>query len=517
MHRTSGIVLHPTSLPGAFGIGDLGPAALRFVDFLAAAGQGLWQMLPLGPTGYRDSPYQCTSAFAGNPLLISPECLLAEGWIDDADLAHAPFPVEQVDFGAVRRFKRMLLLRAFDGFGTRAQAADLAEYAAFCSQNKSWLDDYALYAAIKGTQEGRSWTDWPKSLALREPGALADWMAANQHAIDLERFGQFLFFRQWQALRTYANERGVQLIGDIPIFVAHDSAEVWTHRDWYQLDESGHPTVIAGVPPDYFSATGQRWGNPLYRWDLLAEDGYGFWVRRLRQALELVDIVRIDHFRGFAGYWEVPASEATAINGRWMPGPGMDLFRALRAALGEELPLIAEDLGLITDDVIALRDGLKLPGMAILQFGFEDDSEGFAESLFLPHNHRKRLAVYTGTHDNDTVLGWWESLTPALRAKTLRYLRSDGREINWEFLTTALASVADMALFPLQDLLGLGKTARMNLPGSAEGNWLWRCTEAQLGSADAERLAAVSALYGRQANTVTVSERWNQSASGQSG
>jgi 4-alpha-glucanotransferase len=502
MHRTSGILLHPTSLPGAFGIGDLGPTALRFVDFLAAAGQGLWQMLPLGPTGYRDSPYQCTSAFAGNPLLISPECLLEDGWIDDADLAHAPFPEDQVDFGAVHSFKRDLLLRAFDGFGARAQAAKLAEYASFCSLHRAWLDDYALYAAIKGTQQGRSWTDWPKPLALREPDALSDWTAANQRVIDLERFGQFLFFRQWQVLRTHANAKGVHLIGDIPIFVAHDSAEVWTHREWFQLDESGHPTVIAGVPPDYFSATGQRWGNPLYRWDVLAEEGYGFWVQRLRQALELVDIVRIDHFRGFSGYWQVPASEATAINGRWMPGPGMDLFRALRVALGEELPLIAEDLGLITDDVIALRDSLKLPGMAILQFGFEDDSEGFAESSFLPHNHRKRLAVYTGTHDNDTLLGWWESLKPALREKTLRYLRSDGREIQWDFIATALASVADLALFPLQDLLGLGKTARMNLPGSPEGNWLWRCTEDQLVGADTERLAALSALYGRQVNPV---------------
>jgi 4-alpha-glucanotransferase len=500
MHRTSGILLHPTSLPGAFGIGDLGPTAHRFVDFLAAAGQGLWQMLPLGPTGYRDSPYQCTSAFAGNPLLISPELLRAAGWVEDADLEQAPFPTDQVDFSSVHAFKRELLSRAFDGFGARARPDELADYAAFCSLHRDWLDDYALYAAIKGTQQGRSWTDWPKPLALREPKALTQWMAANQRAIDLERFCQFLFLRQWQALRTHANTQGVHLIGDIPIFVAHDSAEVWTHRDWFQLDENGHPTVIAGVPPDYFSATGQRWGNPLYRWDVLAEDGYRFWVQRLRQALQLVDIVRIDHFRGFCGYWEVPASEETAINGRWIPGPGMDLFHALGAALGGDLPLIAEDLGLITDDVIALRDRLELPGMAILQFGFESDSEDFADSSFLPHNHRARLAVYTGTHDNDTLLGWWEDLSPALRKQTLHYLRSDGREIQWDFIATALASVADLALFPMQDLLGLGKTARMNRPGSPDGNWLWRCTESQLGNADAERLAALSALYGRRTN-----------------
>jgi 4-alpha-glucanotransferase len=502
MHRTSGILLHPTSLPGPYGIGDLGPAAHRFVDFLTAAGQGLWQMLPLGPTGYQDSPYQCTSAFAGNPLLVSPELLRDAGWVDAADLAHPEFPRGQVDFGAVHAFKRRLMLRAFDGFRARASTAERAEYEGFCNEQRQWLDDYALYAAIKEQQQDRPWTDWPEPLALRDTDALARWADANQRAVELQRFCQFAFMRQWRAVRAYANAHGVRLIGDIPIFVAHDSAEVWTHRDWFQLDEAGQPTVIAGVPPDYFSATGQRWGNPLYRWDVLAADGYRFWVERLRQSLALVDLVRIDHFRGFAGYWEVPASERTAVNGRWRPGPGMDLFRALRAVLGDDLPLIAEDLGFITEDVSALRDGLDLPGMAILQFAFEDESGGFAESAFLPYNHRRRLAVYTGTHDNDTVLGWWDGLSQKLRDKVLRYLRSDGREINWDFIATALASVAELALFPLQDVIGLGTDARMNRPGSGEGNWLWRCTEDQLAPDVAERLADLSALYGRHPHPV---------------
>ncbi|MCG6943279.1 MAG: 4-alpha-glucanotransferase [Thiohalocapsa sp.] len=501
MHRTSGILLHPTSLPAPDGAGDLGPAAYRFVDFLAAAGQGLWQMLPLGPTGYQDSPYQCTSAFAGNPLLVSLDLLREDGWLDAADTApdrSATFPRERVDFAAVHAHKRRLLLRAFRRFETHADADARNEYNQFCLEHAAWLDDYALYAAIKLAQHDRPWIDWPQPLALRDADALADWHAANHRAVEFERFCQFLFFRQWHALRARAHARGIRLIGDIPIFVAHDSAEVWTHRNWFRLDASGRPTVIAGVPPDYFSATGQRWGNPLYRWDALAADGYAFWVRRLRLALELLDCVRIDHFRGFAGYWEVPADEPTAINGRWVPGPGMALFRALRDALGDTLPLIAEDLGVITEDVIALRDALELPGMAILQMAFEDASAGFGEVSFLPHNHHRRLVVYTGTHDNDTLLGWWSGLAPPLRDTALRYLRSDGREIHWDFIATALASVADLALLPLQDLLGLGTEARMNRPGSAGGNWQWRCTEAQLDGADAARLADLSALYGRR-------------------
>lgn len=504
MHRTSGILLHPTSLPGPHGIGDLGSAAYAFVDFLAEAGQGLWQVLPLGPTGYHDSPYQCTSAFAGNPLLISPELLVRDGWIDAADAAPPDFGVAaaaagRVDFGAVHRHKRALLKRASAVFHADADAADRADYLRFCEAHAGWLEDFALYAAIKEAQGFRPWTDWPAPLALRDPDALARWAQDHRADIEVQRFCQFVFLRQWHALRRYANARGVHLIGDIPIFVAHDSAEVWTHPEWFYLDEAGRPTVIAGVPPDYFSTTGQRWGNPLYRWDVLAADGYRFWVERLRQALELVDLVRIDHFRGFAGYWEVPASEPTALNGRWVPGPGMDLFDVLFRALGERvdagLPLIAEDLGVITDDVIALRDALGLPGMAILQMAFEDES--FGEPRFLPHNHRARMAVYTGTHDNDTLVGWWATLRPELRETALAYLRGDGREINWDFIATALASVADLALFPVQDVLGLGSEARMNRPGSPGGNWAWRLLDGQLTGGVAERLAALSVLYQR--------------------
>jgi 4-alpha-glucanotransferase len=505
MHRTSGILLHPTSLPGPYGIGDLGPAAYGFVDFLAEAGQGLWQMLPLGPTGYHDSPYQCTSAFAGNPLLISPELMRDAGWIEPAEavppeLAVAP---ERVDFGAVHRHKRALLRQASARFHADADATQRAEYVRFCEANAGWLEDFALYAAIKGDSDFRGWTDWPEPLALREPDALARWADAHRAEIELQRFCQFAFRHQWRALRAYAHARGVRLIGDIPIFVAHDSAEVWTHREWFWLDSKGRSTVIAGVPPDYFSATGQRWGNPLYRWDALAADGYRFWVERLRQTLDLVDLVRIDHFRGFAAYWEVPAQEATALNGHWVPGPGMDLFRVLFDGLGdrvgEHLPLIAEDLGVITDDVIALRDALALPGMAILQMAFEDAAEsgGFAEERFLPHNHRRCMAAYTGTHDNDTLAGWWSGLKPRLREKALAYLRSDGREIHWDFIATALASVADLAVFPVQDALGLGSDARMNRPGSASGNWAWRLVDGQLTPDLAGRIAALSALYGR--------------------
>ncbi|MBK1720291.1 4-alpha-glucanotransferase [Thiocystis violacea] len=497
MHRTSGILLHPTSLPGPFGIGDLGPSARRFVDFLASAGQGLWQMLPLGPTGYRESPYQCTSSFAANPLLISPERLLEAGWLRESDLEPPPFSADRVDFGAVEPWKTALLARAMAGFEAHADDADRAHYAHYCETHRFWLDDYALYHALKTHHDLRPWTDWEPELAQRDPGALAEWSERYRSEIDLQRFIQYLFYRQWFDLRAYAGSRGVRLIGDMPIFVAHDSSEVWTHPEWFDLDEHGHPRVIAGVPPDYFSDTGQRWGNPLYRWSALADDGYSFWVERLRRVLEMVDLVRIDHFRGFAAYWEIPASEATAINGHWVPGPGMDLFRALRAALGEDLPLIAEDLGVITEDVEALRDALELPGMAVLQFGFEDLADGFGRSAFLPHNHRERLAVYTGTHDNNTLLGWWEGRDEAMRRHALTYLNSDGREVNWDFIRAALASVASLAVFPMQDVLGLGAEACMNRPGTAEGNWLWRYREEMLDEGAASRLRELTRLHGR--------------------
>jgi 4-alpha-glucanotransferase len=497
MHRTSGILLHPTSLPGPFGIGDLGPSARRFVDFLADAGQGLWQMLPLGPTGYRDSPYQCTSAFAGNPLIISPQLLLEAGWIQVADLDPPEFPLDQVDFGAVSRWKHDLMQCAMNGFKASATTAERDEFTLFCETHRVWLDDFVFYHALKVHHELRPWTDWAPEFALRDPEALANWSESNQDELEFQRFIQFVFFRQWSELRAYAKARGVHLIGDIPIFVAHDSSEVWTHPEWFELDATGHPTVIAGVPPDYFSSTGQRWGNPLYRWQVLAADGYAFWIERLRRVLELVDLVRIDHFRGFAAYWEIPATEETAINGRWVPGPGMALFRALRAALGDDLPLIAEDLGIITEDVEALRDDLQLPGMAILQFGFEGIEGDFGRSAFLPHNHRRRLAVYTGTHDNNSLLGWWADRDEATRRKARVYLNSNGDALNWDFIRAALSSVASLALFPMQDVLGLGSEACMNRPGTANGNWMWRYREEMLSAQAAERLRELTRLYGR--------------------
>ncbi|MBK1721927.1 4-alpha-glucanotransferase [Thiocystis violacea] len=497
MHRSSGILLHPTSLPGPLGIGDLGPSARRFVDFLAAAGQGLWQMLPLGPTGYRDSPYQCTSSFAANPLLISLELLRDLGWLADADLVAPDFPQDWVDFGAVAPWKYERLARAMAGFDAQAGEAERAAFAEFCETHGFWLDDYALYFALKTHHDLRPWTDWAPELAQRDPRALVEWSQGHQEELRLQRFIQFVFYRQWADLRAYARSRGVRLIGDMPIFVAHDSSEVWTHPEWFDLDAQGCPRSIAGVPPDYFSSTGQRWGNPLYLWSKLAEDGYSFWVERLRRILEMVDVVRIDHFRGFAAYWEIPATEETAINGHWVPGPGMALFEALRAALGDDLPLIAEDLGVITEDVEALRDALKLPGMAVLQFGFEDLEDGFGRSAFLPHNHRQRLAVYTGTHDNNTSLGWWEARQEDLRRNIGLYLNSDTSEIHWDFIRAALGSSAAMALFPMQDLLGLGADACMNRPGTQEGNWVWRYRADMLEESAAERLHAMSRLYGR--------------------
>lgn len=501
MHRTSGILLHPTSLPGPFGIGDLGPAAYRFVDFLAAAGQGLWQVLPLGPTGYRDSPYQCTSAIAGNPLLISPESLLAAGWVDAADLEHPDFPAGQVDFGAVHAWKRTLLDRAHQGFLARADQSQRDAYARFQEAHRDWLPDYALFSALKTVHQDRPWTEWPTPLAMRERKALTAWKRSqkNKALIDRECLVQFLFFSQWEALRDYAHARGVHLVGDMPIFVAHDSAEVWTHRDWFLLEPNGQPTFIAGVPPDYFSPTGQRWGNPLYDWPALAADGYGFWVQRLRCLLAVTDLIRVDHFRGFAAYWEVPGTAETAVDGRWVPGPGMDLFTALRGALGADLPLIAEDLGVITPDVEALRDGLELPGMAILQFAFGDiEDGGFGDSHFLPHNHHPRLAVYTGTHDNNTICGWWSEQGEATRGLIGRYFNANDEPIQWTMIRATLASVARLALCPMQDVLGLGAEATMNRPGTAEGNWVWRYRQEDLAPTAAGRLRELSRLYGRR-------------------
>ncbi len=470
--RASGVLLHPTSLPDSPGIGDLGPAAYRFVDFLAAAGQRYWQVLPLGPTGYGDSPYQCFSAFAGNPLLVSPDRLAEEELLASEHLADIPaFDPRRVDFGRVIPWKRALLRASFDHFQRGAAPQLRDEFDRFCREEAGWLEDFALFMALKDEHGGAPWWEWDRPLRMRQPEAIREAVGRLADAMSFYRYQQWLFSRQWRALKAYANERGVRIIGDIPIFVAHDSADAWANPHLFHFDEEAHPTVVAGVPPDYFSATGQLWGNPLYRWDVMREDGYAWWIERFRAIFRLVDVARVDHFRGFEAYWEVPAGEDTAVNGRWVKGPGADFFETVLAALGE-LPIIAEDLGFITPEVTALRDRFDFPGMKVLQFAFGTD--GF--DPYLPHNYPRNCVVYTGTHDNDTTVGWFRrSSTPEERDLALRYLRSDGSDIAWDMMHLAWTSVADTAVAPMQDLLRLDSDARMNLPGSFGGNWQWRC------------------------------------------
>jgi 4-alpha-glucanotransferase len=494
--RSAGILLHPTSLPGPHGMGDLGPAAHAWVDALARARQGFWQVLPLGPTGYGDSPYQCFSAFAGNAALVSPEVLVREGLLRESDALPPGFPAERVDFERVIPFKTSLLGRAWERFQAGAAPALGPPFEDFCQAEAAWLDDFALFMALKEAHGGLAWTGWDPALAAREPGPLARARERLQGAIGRHRFGQFLFFRQWHALAERAHARGVGIVGDAPIFVAHDSADLWAHRELFRLDARGLPEVVAGVPPDYFSATGQLWGNPLYDWEALSRAGYRWWIDRLRGTLRLVDLVRLDHFIGFERYWEVPAGSATAQGGRWMPGPGAALLDAVRSALGG-LPVIAEDLGLVTPEVEALRLRYRLPGMRVLQFAFA----GAVEARFLPHRYDRNTVVYTGTHDNDTTRGWFASMTPPERRMLDRYLGREVREedASWELVRLAWASVADLAVAPLQDLLSLGGEARMNLPGSATGNWRWRLLPGQLADATLDRLAELTATYGREA------------------
>jgi 4-alpha-glucanotransferase len=504
--RSAGILLHPTSLPGRFGIGDLGAEAYRFADFLARAGQRIWQVLPLGPTGYGDSPYQCFSAFAGNPLLIGLEKLVEEGALSPKELDNAPsFPAREVDYGWLLKFKLPLLRKAAENFQAGAGAAEREQYEAFCRLNAAWLDNYTLFTTLKDAHGGEAvWNRWERDIATRQPRAIGDWEAKLADEIQAGRYWQYQFFKQWAALKQYCHRLGIRLMGDIPIFVAHDSADVWAQPELFYLDGDGSPTVQAGVPPDYFSATGQLWGNPLYRWDVMAQSGYSWWIDRFRATLGLVDIIRLDHFRGFEAYWEVPGGDRTAMHGRWVKAPGHALFQAVQKALGE-LPIVAETLGVITPEVEALRDRFGFPGMAILQFAFGADPQA---PEFMPHNYPWHLVVYTGTHDNDTTLGWWASTglrdstrTPEQvqkeKAFALTYLGADGREMNWVLIRTVLASVADIAVVPLQDVLGLGSEARMNLPGRPSGNWRWRFTADMLTPAMQERLAELTRIYDR--------------------
>jgi 4-alpha-glucanotransferase len=493
LSRSAGILLHPTSLPGPWGIGCAGEVARRFVDFLAEAGQSLWQILPLGPTGYGDSPYACFSAFAGNAYLLDLERLAAEGDLERGDLDDATaFPGDRVDFGAIFAHRTGVLPCAAARFRENASGERRDAFDRFCSENTDWLDDYALFRALKDVHGGAVWTAWPRPLAERQPDALAEARRELDEAVFARQYAQFQFHRQWDELKAYANERGVRIIGDIPIFVAFDSADVWAHSELFHLDEGLQPTVVAGVPPDYFSETGQLWGNPLYRWGVMAERGYAWWVARMRHTLRTVDVVRLDHFRGFAAYWEIPASEPTAVNGRWVEGPGDAVFEAMRRDLGD-LPVIAEDLGIITPDVVALRDGLGLPGMLVLQFAFGGD----VANAYLPHNHVTNAVVYTGTHDNDTTVGWYASREGEELAYVDRYLGPVGEPVERALIRAAYRSVADVAIVPLQDVLGLGTEARMNEPGSFGTNWGWRFEAGALTSEHAEALADLAATYGR--------------------
>lgn len=493
--RASGILLHPTSLPGRYGIGDLGDWAYRFVDYLVDAGQTYWQILPLGHTSYGDSPYQTLSTFAGNPLLISLDKLVTETWLTPEDVAEVPeFPAHAVDFGHVINYHKEMLNKAAHHFISDAAKVQKDAFDQWCADHHTWLDDYALFIALKEHWDGRPWVEWSKEQALRDPAALAEAREKFATEITEQKFIQWIFFRQWTELKTYANGRGVKFIGDIPIFVAHDSSDVWANPELFYLDEDGNPTVIAGVPPDYFSETGQRWGNPLYRWDIMEEDGYSWWIRRIRSSLHFVDLIRVDHFRGFEAYWEVPASEPTAVIGRWVPGPGLKFLRTVEAALSN-LPIIAEDLGVITPGVVELRDTFNLPGMKVLQFAWGNMDEA---SGFLPHAHVPNAIVYTGTHDNNTTLGWWwTEANDHIRNHLREYIGHEAHDPQWELIRLSMMSVAHTAIIPLQDIIGLGADARMNTPGIPAGNWSWRFLPDQLDPGLRERLRWFTRLYAR--------------------
>jgi 4-alpha-glucanotransferase len=496
--RRSGVLMHPTSFPGRFGIGDLGGAAYRFIDFLVSAGQYYWQVLPLSPTGYADSPYQGLSAFAGNPLLISPDKLLEAGYLTEADLTDVPgYPTERVDFGSVIPYKKTLLRKAFERFCTHASASQRKSFKRFSDEQSFWLEDFALFMALKEKNELRPWYEWELSIARHEPDAVAHWRALLADQIEYQKYQQWQFFEQWFALKRYANDSGIHIIGDIPIFVSGDSADVWANLHLFYFNKNLKPQVVAGVPPDYFSSTGQLWGNPLYRWEYMSKDGYAWWISRFRQALKLLDLARIDHFRGFYNYWEVPGGETTAVKGRWVKGPGADLFRSVTKELGD-VAVIAEDLGDFTPEsragVSALQEEFQFPGMKVLQFAFADG----AEDPFLPHNFPKDCVVYTGTHDNDTCVGWYQNASEYERDHIRRYLAVSGEDIAWDLIRLGWASVATTAITTAQDLLNRGADARMNTPGTCGApNWCWRAQEGELNEFVASRLRGLTELYGR--------------------
>ncbi|MGB7600530.1 MAG: 4-alpha-glucanotransferase [Candidatus Sulfotelmatobacter sp.] len=504
--RSSGILLHVTSLPGGQGIGDLGASAYEFVDFLAQSRQKVWQVLPLGPTGYGDSPYQLFSAFAGNPLLIDLQALQEQGLLSAPDLAAASaLPNDHVEYGAVIDVKQRLIGQAARIFLADGSQAGRAAFDSFCIENAGWLDDYSLFMACKAVHGNAVWSDWDGGIRRRDPAALEEWRQKLAPEINVHRFAQFVFFQQWQKLKLHCQSRGIKIMGDIPIYVAHDSADVWAHPELFRLDEQFRPTAVAGVPPDYFSATGQLWGNPLYRWDVSAASRHRWWIDRFRASLKLFDYVRLDHFRGFEAFWEVPATASTAQEGKWVKGPGAQFFRAVKAEL-KVLPFVAENLGVITPEVEAMRKEFGFPGMSLLQFAFGNDPQG---PSFRPHNYSRELAAYTGGHDNDTTVGWWNSSGVGESTRTAEDIRKerafaraylgfrDDEPVNWVLIRAVLASVADIAVVPLQDVLGLGSEARMNLPGTVTGNWKWRYQADSLTTEVAARLLELTVLYDR--------------------
>lgn len=493
--RASGLLLHPTSLPGPYGIGEIGQAAYQFVDFLQGSGQQLWQVLPLGPTGFGNSPYMCYSAMAGNPLLISLEDLQGRQLLVSEDLASLPdFAADAVDFEQVIATKIPLLRQAWENFQERATPSQRDQFASFCQEKAYWLDDFAFFMALKDAHQGQPWTTWERDIAWRQPQAVAQWRQKLEGEIRFQQFLQYEFFQQWSRLKTYANDRGIQIIGDIPIYVAHNSVDVWAYPQNYQLDpETGEPALMAGVPPDYFSDTGQLWGNPIYDWQHLQRHRYHWWVERFRAMLDYVDLIRVDHFRGFQAYWQVKQGETTAMNGEWVEAPGTELFQVINEELGY-LPILAEDLGVITPEVEALRDQFEFPGMKVLQFAFGDDPG----NPHLPFNYPRNCLAYTGTHDNNTTVGWFDQLSSEDRDRLTEYLGCVcGDGIHWTLIRMALGSVANQAIFPLQDLLGLGTEARMNFPGKAEGNWGWRYRPALLTDELRDHLQRLTWRFGR--------------------
>lgn len=494
--RSFGVLMHPTSLPGPYGIGDLGGNIYKFIDFLHKSGAKLWQIMPLGPTGYGDSPYACFSAIAGNPLLISPDELLKDGLLSKEDLKNIPpFPAERVDFGPVINYKYSLYKKAYANFKKlKPDAEIISDYNKFisCPDSKLWLDNFALFMALKEKHGGAVWCDWPEALAVREKSALEKAKKELEDEYEFHKFLQYLFIKQWLKVKTYANKFGISVVGDIPIFVAYDSADAWSNPEIFHLDSNGKPTVVAGVPPDYFSKDGQLWGNPLYRWDELERRGFDWWVFRVKEVLRMVDIIRIDHFRGFEGCWEVAAGSKTAVKGRWVKTKGREMFETLKRLMGE-LPIIAEDLGVITPEVEKLRDDFNFPGMKILQFAFSADTN----NAYLPHNFTHNCVVYSGTHDNETTRGWFDGLAVAIKKSVLEYADCKASEVHNAFIKLAVSSTAVFAIVPLQDILGLDNRARMNTPGKACGNWGYRYGAKDLKAVTAAGLKKLCRIYGR--------------------